>query len=509
MKQWLRALGIGQIVAVGFGLILLLALAIGLVGRIAYDISQWQRDIIRTRGDVERLTLQLELISTQRTESLRRYLDSADVNFLAAYQTRQSTYSDTFAQIEILLATPQEIAALQAVEIAEAQLNDKAQEVLDLYNDGFPASARFLWSNEGVAAQDNLLQALDRLRQAQGNASRAVISRANRTENLAVIAITIFIFLMLSGGVVASWLITRNIARPISSLVKSVDDIGADLSARVKPSGPKEISFLGESINRMAVHLQASNRSLQDYKDRLEKELTLASQIQATFLPATLPPTPHLELAVFWRSAREVGGDFYAYVELENGKRGIAVGDVSGKGAPAAMAGALAVGLLEAHAPLHFNPQSLLSELNKDLCSRLSARHMNVACCYAIIDNATSCITVANAGCMYPYLRRDNTIHEIPARGLPLGAWPDFDYMALSLPLQRGDLIIFSSDGLVEAQNSQGDLLGFERLQAELMSLPPHVDAQAAVNHLVNLALDFTGSGDLHDDITVLVARVI
>jgi sigma-B regulation protein RsbU (phosphoserine phosphatase) len=194
---------------------------------------------------------------------------------------------------------------------------------------------------------------------------------------------------------------------------------------------------------------------------------------------------------------------------LGDGRQGIAVGDVSGKGAPAAMAGALAEGLLEAYAPMYTKPEILLSELNNDLDTRLAPNHMNVACCYAILDEPLSCLIVANAGCMYPYLRRGDTLHEIPAGGMPLGAWTNFDYVSLSVPLQSGDLLIFSTDGLIEAKNEHNEILGFERLQAELLKLPHNIRAQDAVNRLANIALNFANGGDLHDDITILVARVL
>jgi len=507
MKR-LRSIRIGQVVGLGFGLILLMALIIGFFGRIAYDVSRWQRNTIETRSNVERLTLELEIISGQRTEALRRYLESNDLSLLAAYQQHQSAYADTYSRLDKLLRTPAETSALRNVELAEISLDDKAREVLALYNQGFPASARFLWNTEGIVAQDKLRQTIDRLRQVQGRTSASIISEARQTENLTIIAISIFAPLLLVGGTVASWLITRNITRPISNLVKTVTHLGTNLNIRVQPSGPHEIAFLGQTINTMAASLTQSNRSLQAYRDRIERELTLASQIQASFLPGNLPQIPNLELAVFWKSAREVGGDFYVYVDLKNGQHGLAVGDVSGKGTPAAMAGALSVGLLEAYAANHSHPEIMLSELNKDICARLAANHMNVACCYAIFNESLSQMQVANAGCMYPYLLRGGNLHEISARGLPLGAWLDFDYASLTLPLQPEDVIVFSSDGLVEAQNEQGDLLGFDRLQAELMSLSPGICAQAAVDHLVRVALDFTGSGDLADDITILAARI-
>lgn len=501
--------GIGQIVGVGFGLILLLALLIGALGRVAYDISQQQNNTIQRRGDVERLTLQLEIISTERTEALRQYLQENDVTLLATYQTRQLAYADTYAQLLPLLSTPAEHQALQMVSEAETRFNAKAQEILDLYNDGFPAAAQFLWDSEGAEAQHNLLSAIGTLRQVQGQSSARIIDEAHRIERVTIIAISIFIPVLLAGGVIASILITRNITGPISRLVSAVKHLGTDLNTRVNPSGPHEIAFLGETINAMAESLQQSRQSLQAYKSRLEQELALASQIQASFLPTVLPKPPGLEMAVLWKSAREVGGDFYAHVPLENGDRGIAVGDVSGKGTPAAMVGALSVGLLQAYAENHPEPEEMLSELNRDLCIRLMRQSMNVACCYAIIDVTRKCLTVANAGCMYPYLRRENSVHEIAARGMPLGVMDDFKYVSLQLALQPGDLLVFSSDGLVEARNPAGELYGFPRLRSLITNLPPRANAETVVRKLVDAAIEFTGSDDLHDDVTILAIRML
>ncbi len=508
MKR-IQTFRIGQVVGLGFALTLILALLIGVVGRGAYDISKQQNNIIQTRGDVGNLSQELENLAIQRTDALRRYLDTESATYLVAYRDAEVAYDKVFNRLTNLLGTPEEAQALQAIIAAEAKFDSKAQEVFRLYDSQFQDSARFLWDNEGVAVQDVLLQAIETLRQVQDDASTAIIEQARYTENQVVNAIGLSIILMLVGGVAASLFITRNITRPISDLVEGVSALSSDLTSRVEPSGPREIAFLGETINDMATSLLNSRRSLQEYNDRLERELALASQIQASFLPATLPQLPGLELAVFWKSAREVGGDFDAHVELGNGQQGIAVGDVSGKGTPAAMVGALSVGLLEAYAANHRTPETLLSELNKDLCTRLADNHMNVACCYAIIDKPTHCLYVANAGCMYPYLRRGNSLHEVSARGLPLGAWREFDYVSISLTLQPCDLIVFSSDGLVEAHNEQGELFGFERLETELTGLPVDIGAQAAVDHLVKLALDFTGPGDLHDDITVLAARIV
>ncbi len=508
MKQ-MPTFHIGKIVGLGFGLTLFLALLVGVGGRLAYDISKRQNDIIQTRGEVDSLTLELQILAIRRTEALRRYLDTESALFLVAYRDAEVAYDKVFDQLTALLRTPEERTALQGIVSAESAFDGKAQEMFRLYDSQFPASARFLWASEGLEAQDDLLQTIDALREIQSETSARIIDQARHTENLATTTVTVFIILALIAGVVASLVITRSITRPLSHLVKTTAAIGSDLTHRVEPSGPQEIAFLGQTINDMAANLLVSRQALQQHNERLEHELTLASQIQASFFPETLPRIPGLELAAYWQPAREMGGDFYTYIELHNGQRAIVVGDVSGKGAPAAMAGALAVGLLEAYASSHTRPESLLAQLNKDLHARFISNYINVACCYAILDTTSSHLTVGNAGCMYPYLRRGDELCEIEVAGFPLGMWPEFDYRSHSLFLHRGDLLLFSSDGLVEAHNEQGELFGFDRLQAKLKGLPAHTDAQTAVDQLVSAVKSFTGPADLHDDLTILVVRVV
>ena len=503
-----RTLPIGQLVGVGFSLVLLMALLIGLGGRFAYDISKRQNEVIQTRGVLTGLTLDLKIQVIQRTDALRRYLDSDNGNFLALYQQYTASYAEVFDQAATLLRTVGEAQALQQVAVADANFSAKVQEVLRLYNGGFPSAARFLWASEGLAAQDNLIAAIETWDQVQGSVGDQVISQAYQTERIAIIAASVLAGLALLAGIVASWWVTRTIANPISRLVKTVEEIGSDLTTRVEPSGPQEVAFLGEAINAMAANLLISRQELQHHKDRLERELELASRIQASFLPQVLPQFPGLELAVFWQSARELGGDFYACLDLENGKHAIAIGDVNGKGAPAAMAGALAVGLLEAYAPVHTHPETLLAEMNRELHARFSFNRMNVACCYATLNGASFRMTVANAGCVYPYLWRCHKVSEIDVSGMPLGAWAGYKYTSLSVPLHSGDLLIFTSDGLVEARNRQGALFGFDRLENELRQLPPAVDAQTVVDRLRASLFAFTEGLELHDDVTMLVMRV-
>ncbi|MFN8458947.1 MAG: SpoIIE family protein phosphatase [Anaerolineae bacterium] len=507
MKRF-HSLRIGQLVALGFGLTLLLALLIALALISAYVISKQQSQVIQNRAVVESLAQQLEILSTQRSEFLRRYLETGDKEYLTAFQSHEIAFESNAREISALLGAPEEQQALQAANTAEDMQDQKAQESLRLYDSNFPVAARLLWATEGSVARDNLVEAIEKLRQVQGDTSARLINQAHQVENLSLTIAIIFVVLALIAGLGASLLITRTIAIPISNLVGTVITLGSDLSARSEASGPQEIAFLGETVNSMAVHLQNSRYALQQHYERMTTELSLASQMQASLLPSTLPPPPGWELAVFWQSAREMGGDFYTMINLGQGRRGIAIGDVNGKGASAAMAGALTVGLLEAHAPLHTSPERLLAQLNDDLYLRFHANRMNVACCYLIVDESSSRLRVANAGFIFPYIRRDNSIIEVQIGGMPLGAWPQYHYRAQSLALRPGDLLLLSSDGLVEARNGQGEMFGFDRLQSELLRLPAELDAQSALNHMLSAVRAFIDHTELQDDLTIMLARV-
>lgn len=508
MKR-LHSLHIGQLVGIGLGLILLLALLIALGLISAYAITKQQSVVIQTRGEVESLAQELEILSAQRSDYLRRYLNGEDDALLDNYYSHEIAFESIFDKIALLLVTNQERQALQAVDSAEAGVDNKAQEALLLYNSSFPAAARLLWANEGSRAQDSLVWAIESLRQTQGDTSSRIIERARSIENLALTTAIIFVILALIAGLTASVFITRTIAAPLAGLVKTVNILGSDLTTRVQISGPQEIVFLGETINEMAASLLTSEQALQQHRDRLEKELSLASQMQVSFLPSVLPPLPGWEWAIYWQPARELGGDFYTHIHLDQGRHGLAVGDVNGKGASAAMAGALSVGLLEANAPVHPHPEALLNKLNEDLYLRFRSQRMNVACCYLIVDERSTNLVVANAGLIYPYLRRGDKLIEIQASGMPLGAWPNFVYTSKTLSLCPGDLLFLSSDGLVEAKNGQDHLFGFDRFQAELAKVPANTDAQMALNLLINAVKSFTGPVELHDDLTLIVGRFV
>lgn len=501
-------LKIGHLVSIGFGLVLTFSLAMGLAGRLAYQVSQTQNQVIQRRNQADSLALQVQLLTLERTDTFRRYLETEDVRLRLTYQSQRAEYISSYNRLAQLLRTPDEAEALQVVFRTEEEFNNKVQETFNWYREGAIEEANQLWEAEGAAVGHDLTQATAAWSSVQARNSQLIIDDARQTMAVAVNLVTIFMVAAFLGGVFCSFLLTYLITRPITQLVKDTSNIDFDLTTRVKPSGPKEIAFLGTSLNQMAERLQEAKQALEYHHDQLEHELIAARDAQASFLPKTIPELSTLKLAAHWQPARETGGDFYTVIELEDHKLGVAVGDVVGKGAPAAIAGSLALGLLETQAVLHNSPDSLLATLQTLLHDRFYSKFLNVACCYATIDPANLRLSVANAGLIVPYLCRDQVVSQIDVIGMPLGVMPRFDYQAQSITLQAGDLILLSSDGLVETQNLQGEFFGFERLESALLELPQDCSPQTVIDHLVQKAAAFMGAVELYDDVTLIAIRV-
>ena len=195
-------------------------------------------------------------------------------------------------------------------------------------------------------------------------------------------------------------------------------------------------------------------------QQRLSTEMASARAVQAQLVPSRLPSSPHLRCQAAYLAASEVGGDFYQVLPQENGSSLIVVGDVSGKGLKAAMTGAIAIGALRALATEGLAPAIILSRLNRQLASASDGGFITCLCARIDPDCA---LTLANAGHLAPYRNGEEVQLE---SGLPLGVIAHAEYSETTLQLAPGDKLTFLSDGVVEAQNEQGELFGFERTRA-------------------------------------------
>ena len=242
-------------------------------------------------------------------------------------------------------------------------------------------------------------------------------------------------------------------------------------------------------------------------RERIEQELRVARLIQQTLLPKHVPDLPGYQLAAYYQPAREVGGDFYDFLQLDNGHLGLVVGDVTDKGVPAAIVMATTRTMLRASAQRLDSPGEVLKRVN-DVIVRDIPPNMFITCLYAILEPQTGLLRFANAGHDLPYRRRRTSssggAQELRATGMPLGLLPGMSYEEKEIVLHRGDSVLFYSDGLVEAHDPEREMFGFPRLQGLVGA--HRSDGPAMVNFLLSELARFTGDQwEQEDDITLVI----
>jgi serine phosphatase RsbU (regulator of sigma subunit) len=252
----------------------------------------------------------------------------------------------------------------------------------------------------------------------------------------------------------------------------------------------------------------AELRSTLAEHERVQSELRVARMIQISLLPQVMPTHPAFAIYAQSLPAEEVGGDFFSYHQPSAGRLSLAVGDVSGKGIPAAILMALTINSIETLAASAADPGQLLAELNTVLLPRMQANRMNAAVLCIMLDSDRQQIQVANAGLIMPLLWRDGAVAYIESQGLPLGAQATEAYRSTGASLLPGDRLLLISDGAVEAMNEQREMFGFERLEHTFGALGA-LPAAAIVAALLAALKTFTGAAPRHDDITVMVIAAL
>jgi serine phosphatase RsbU (regulator of sigma subunit)/ketosteroid isomerase-like protein len=241
-------------------------------------------------------------------------------------------------------------------------------------------------------------------------------------------------------------------------------------------------------------------------RERVEQELRVARSIQHASLPKEVPQLEGWQISPFYKPAREVGGDFYDFHLLSEERLGVVVGDATGKGVPAALVMSTTCGMLQlaARALDSSSPGEVLAQVNETLFARIPS-NMFVTCFYAILDPNSGNLSYANAGHDLPYLWHGGDAKELRARGMPLGLMPGMSYEEKEIVLEPRDNVLLYSDGLVEAYDPKGEMVGFPRLRAL-------VAEQGEEGSLGDFCLEklysFVGEGwEQEDDITLLTLK--
>ena len=238
-------------------------------------------------------------------------------------------------------------------------------------------------------------------------------------------------------------------------------------------------------------------------RERIEQELRVARSIQHASLPKEVPTLEGWQISPFYRPAREVGGDFYDFHLLSEGRLGVVVGDATGKGVPAALVMSTTCGMLQlaARALDSPSPGEVLAQVNETLFARIPS-NMFVTCFYAILNPKRGHLVYANAGHDLPYLQHGGEAKELRARGMPLGLMPASSYEEKEIVLDAGESILFYSDGLVEAHDPEGQMFSFPRLRALVAE---HTEEGALGEYLLEELYSFVGEGwEQEDDITLI-----
>lgn len=333
-------------------------------------------------------------------------------------------------------------------------------------------------------------------------------------------------------SVAASLLLARSLVTPIRTLQAGAANIGAGaLDQRIEVHTGDELEALADDFNRMTeqvadlIHQREVEARV---RERLEQEMSVARDVQQTMLPAGVPELPGWQVATYYKPARSVGGDFYDFRPYPDGRLGVIVGDVTGKGVPAAMVMSGIRSIVRAVSDVETAPARVLKQANDLLCDHIP-RGMFVTCLYAVLDPASGQLRYANAGHMPPYRllpstgseqapstgsrqapstgpgQGNGTIGEMAGGGLPLGLTRGVEYDENEVVLTPEERVLFYSDGLVEAHNPQREMLGFDGLQTTLAAAPQR-DGAALIEFLLGRLATFTGvNWEQEDDLVLLV----
>ena len=255
----------------------------------------------------------------------------------------------------------------------------------------------------------------------------------------------------------------------------------------------------------LAEHTQQRLDQEMRERERIEQELRVARRIQHASLPEEVPQLEGWQISPYYRPAREVGGDFYDFIEIDDERLGIVLGDATGKGVPAALVMASTRSMLRAVAQAsNYSPADVLGRVNDSLVADIPP-NMFVTCFYAILDPKSASLSYANAGHDLPYVRRGGDCEELMARGMPLGLMPGMSYEEKEIALDAGEVAFFYTDGLVEAHAPDGEMFGFPRLRALIAE---HAEKESLEEALLGELYFFVGEGwEQEDDITLLTLR--
>jgi sigma-B regulation protein RsbU (phosphoserine phosphatase) len=306
--------------------------------------------------------------------------------------------------------------------------------------------------------------------------------------------------------------LSRTITGAVHELYEATQHVKeGDFSYRIPVKGSDQLAELSNSFNTMTANLGRLIGVAKE-KERLESELAIAREVQNQLFPKDVPFTRSLELKGVCNPARMVSGDYYDFMSLSESSLAFAIGDVAGKGISAALLMATIQSTMRTQlatpngaGPTQFSTAKLVSNLNRQLYAT-TAPEKYATFYFALYDDSNHQLTYTNAGHLAPILLRGNAISTLESTGTVVGAFPIARYGEKSVTLEKGDTLVAYTDGIVEPENAYGEMFGEERLQ-DLLVKYSKADSSEIIARTMEAVNQWTGSSELQDDMTMVVAR--
>jgi phosphoserine phosphatase RsbU/P len=341
---------------------------------------------------------------------------------------------------------------------------------------------------------------------------------------LIVLGMVVFVIVEIACGAIGISM-TRTITSAVHRLYEGTQRVlEGDFSHRIEvpPSGHDQLAELSHSFNRMTAHVEQLLAVAKE-KERLESEIEIARQVQDQLFPRALPQSQGLRLTAFCQPARMVSGDYYDYAAAGPGRVAIAVADVAGKGISAALLMAALQSSLRAQLQASVEQLSLavtpsgtgvatgvstarvVARINRQLHD-VTPPEKYATCFLGIYDEATSELTYTNAGHLPPLLLRNGVPQELEISGTVVGLFASMEYAESRIKLEAGDLVVCFTDGATESENAFGEMFGEQRL-VDTLTANAHLSEEGMIQAALGAVREWTGSGELADDFTILLAR--
>ncbi len=286
-----------------------------------------------------------------------------------------------------------------------------------------------------------------------------------------------------------------------------------DFSYRIPVRGNDQLAELGASFNTMTDNLGRLIAVAKE-NERLQSELAIAREVQAQLFPKAAPALRGLKLAGVCQPARSVSGDYYDFLSISERAVAFAIGDVAGKGISAALLMAAIqsnmrtqLAATDGNRPNGFSTAPLVAALNRQLYAN-TAPEKYATFYFALYDDVEHIVTYTNAGHLPPMLVRKQLVEQLEPTGTVVGAFPSAKYEEQKIALEPGDILVAYTDGMVEPENVYGEMFGEERLR-ELVLRHAGEDSNEIIARAMEAVVQWTGSGELQDDMTMLIARRI